>query len=358
MSRIESSWAILFGHPILGGLAFVGIAIGLFVLLAGGQAREALGGVLRALLSIFTTPYTFLREALAIVGSAKLAEEDYAHSSVFILFRLNRIQYALLLLSCVVVLAGGVTSALISLYPSGEMARARVLDAEVSRLEAEVASASETLAAAAAPGFRENLDTQRSAADAAYQQQVQSNEQFLQSAPFSGGIVAQLANTNSADSVARLRADLDAYMSTCPRGGAWAGVSASDCGRYRTFVLELADRKDAEIRLRDAARDAGAAWSQADAAAQNANARLVSVQSQLEGARQQRASVSLFNPDWMIERIKSAAGVLLLSLWSVIVIVWIGASALSIFNWAILMMRGLERSQTEKLQAARQGEIR
>lgn len=348
-----SPWGFLFEHPVIGLAVFVAVTAGVIVVLSGGKLGEQLSGMLRVFVSIFTTPFVFLRDALAIIRTSNESEQDYARSRVYMLFRLNRIQYLGLVILCLLTLSSGVTSSLLSLYPSQEIEQGRQLSQQVNDLQRQLVEANQAVTAAGAPGFRENLRAQRDQAQAAYRQQAQSTAEFAQSTKFSGDLITQLSNTSNTGYIENVRNGIDGYMQSCPRGYYWQGMSAADCGQFRTFVLELADRKTHEIALAQAADEANTAWQQADSAAQVATQNQQNIQAQLDATKQARDHVSLFNPSVMGERIKSAIGGLIATLLSVIALVWLGAIFIDVLNWIILMMRAGERASTERLERAR-----
>ena len=119
---------------VIGLAVFVAVTAGVIVVLSGGKLGEQLSGMLRVFVSIFTTPFVFLRDALAIIRTSSESEQDYARSRVYMLFRLNRIQYLGLVILCLLTLSSGVTSSLLSLYPSQEIEQGRQLSQQVNDL--------------------------------------------------------------------------------------------------------------------------------------------------------------------------------------------------------------------------------
>jgi hypothetical protein len=354
MSGMGTPWAFLFQHPIVGLIVFAAVSGGVVFAMSGGRLAASLLGILRVAVTIFTTPFVFLRDALTVVRATNEAEQDYAQSSVFVLFRFNRIQYMALLVLSLLILSGGVTSSILMLYPQAEIARSRALSAEIAQLETEIAAANEAAATASAPGFREGLAARRDEARTAHQAQVQSNATFAQSTTFSGAAIDQLAAAQSSENAAYVRDNIDTYMSGCPR--AWRNMTAESCAQYRAFVLEMADRKINELNLAQAADEAERAWRDADASAQSAGARLSDAQARLEFARQALTATSPFNPKLLAQRAWAAFLILLATLWSVIVTIWVGALLIDLLRWLILMMRSLEKSQSDKLTQSRSGQ--
>lgn len=349
MLGIASSWAFLVQNPIVGLAVFVLVSAGVVLALSEGRLGEALGGMFRVAWTLLSTPFVFLRDAMTVIRTSEQAEEGYAKSRVFMLFRLNRIQYLGLLIVCLIVLSSGITSSLLTLYPQDEINRGKAIDEQIQQVEQELQAANAAVSAAVAPDASQVLEVRHAEARSAYQRQVQSNQQFVQSTTYTGSLISQLANTRSTDTIARVRQDIDFMMSGCPNGYNWRGMTANDCVQYRGFILELAERKEAEISLSRQAQEAETAWRNASSAAQEASNRQAQVQAQLEYLRQQQAEVSLWNPEWMAERFMTALGGLLMTLLSVILTVWFGATVISLFSWIILMMRSMEKSAEEKI---------
>lgn len=352
MFGIANTWAFLFEHPVVGIAVFAAVSLGVVLILSGGRLGDSLGAMLRVAFTFFTTPFVFLRDALQMLREAGEEEEDYKRSRVFTMLRFNKLQYLGLLVLCLLMLSGGITASLINLYPSYEIAEGLRLDEEIERLQVELARANEHAASVAAPDFREQLQTRRTEAWAAYQNQVQSNAQFGQNTTFTGPMIDQLRTTRSRNTVDNVRANIDYYMATCPRGS-WRSMTVETCAQYRTFLYELADRRLREFDLENAAEAADRDFREADEAARAAANNVAAVEAQLEGVRAQRADISLFNPDLVASRLAGSLGTLLATLLWVIVVVWLWASLISFFSWLILMMRGLEVGVESKLKQAR-----
>jgi hypothetical protein len=362
MPDIGTPWAFLFEHPIIGVIVFAAVSAGAILVLSGGQLVDALGGLLRIFITIFTTPFKFLRDAIDRVRNAREAEQDYEKSSVFLLFRANRIWYGIIFVLCLLILSGGITTAVLSLYPGGEMQQVELLDEQIEQIETELATARNEaiVPAEAAPNNAAQLEQARTTARNAYQNQVNSNAEFINGLAVRGPFIDRLANAYNEDTVEYVRANLDQEINTCLRR---RGSNAATCAQYRTAVVELADRKDNEFRLARAAQEAENAWRQGDQAARRAAqqaeyqaARVTEVEQRLQYAREQRASVNPWDPKRLSERLVAAVLMVLATLWSVIVFVWIAAIAIDVWNWVILMMRSLERTQQAKLVSFRDSE--
>ena len=351
MPDIGTPWAFLFENTVVGLAVFALVSVGVILTLSGGRLIETLGGIFRIFLTIFTTPFVFLRDSIALVRASGDAEQDYVKSTVFVLYRANRIWYMALLVLCLLTLSGGVTHAVLSLYPGAELQQSRLLGEQINQIEAEVTAANEAVAAAASPGNAERLAAARTQAQEAYERQANENLTFLQSTTFTGPAIDQLAGSRSAQSVQNVRVNIEYYMQGCPRQ--WRNMTADQCVQYRAFLTELADRRDREFALADAAQVAEAAWRDADNASQAAAARLADAQARLTYTQDQRASINPFNPQRMAERLTASILTVLGTLWAVIVTVWAGAIIIDVFNWLLLMMRSLERTQQAKLVSLR-----
>jgi hypothetical protein len=351
MYGVGTPWAFLFQNPIIGIAVFLLVSAGVIVVLSGGRLGDALGGMFRIFLTIFTTPFEFLRDAIRIMRTSKDEEQDYAGSTVFVMFRGNRIQYMLLLVLCLLILSGGLTTALISLYPSGEIAYHRQLSEQVRGLEQETEAAQQAVDRAAAPEYREQLATARAEARSAYERVARANEAALNQTPYTGPAIDQLRYARSAESANRVRQNIDNYMSGCPR--AWRNMTVESCNAYRTFVLDLADQRANEFNLAAAATEADRAWRDADYAAQSVANQLADAQARLDAARQQREDAAPFSLDRMSQRLIGALMIILGALLTVIFVAWFGATLIDLGNWIILMMRSLELTQKQKLEAAR-----
>lgn len=351
MPDIGTPWAFLFQNSLVGLVVFAAVSAGVIVLLSGGKLGETLGGIFRIFLTIFTTPFTFLRDTVALVRTSSESEQDYAKSTVFMLFRANRIWYMALLVLCLLMLSNGITSAVVSLWPRDEFAQLKVLDEQIDRLEAELATATQAVAAAGTPESAQRLEAQLTEARNAYQQQQSSNSTFIANAPFTGPAIDALSSARSTGTVQNVRTNIEYYMQGCPRQ--WRNMTAEQCTQYRAFVLELADRKDREFALAQTAQAADVAARDADNSSQAAAAQLANVQQQLAYAQEARKTVNPLDPERLAQKLIAAILGVLGTLWSVIVVVWAGAILIDVFNWLILMMRSLERTQKAKLASFR-----
>lgn len=356
MLGIANSYSFLFQHPIIGLLVLAVVGAGVILVLSGGKLGETLGAMFRVFITFFTTPFVFLRDALGVMRDASDNEQDYQQSRVFMLFRLNKLQYLGLVVVCVLVLASGITSSVVSLWPSMEIERGRQLSEQITELEAQLATAQEAAAAAGAPDYRQQLETQRTETRTAYQQQLRSNAEFAQSTTYSGGVITQIQQARSASSVTQARDNMAYYMQGCPRAYNWRGMTQEDCTNFQAFALELANRRLSEFEMQRVANEAEEAFRQADSAAQMAQNQVENVQGQIEYATAQRNAISLWNPDVLGSKLVAALTNILTTLFSVIILVWVGATAISFFSWLILMMRTLERLATDKLAQLRPSE--
>lgn len=353
MFGIMGAWSFLAAHPLIGLLVFGVVTCLVLTALSGGRLGEAIGSIFRVLFTFFTTPFVFLRDTMTLVRETESAEQDYRKSTTFMLFRFNRIQYVLLLLLCLLLLSSGITSGVISLYPQAELEQSRILSEQVTQLETDLQSANAATATTQAPGFREALQTRADQARAAYRQQAQSNAEFLETKRFNSNLLNALVNTNDTNSIAQIQGNLDVYLANCPRSYEWQGMTPADCVSYRQFLDQVATRRISEINRLRAANEAEAALQDADNATQTANAHVADVQQRLDYARQQQAQVSIFNPDMIKMRLGIAGGTILSTLFSIILLVWFGATVIDLFNWAILMMRSAEKTQQAKLESLR-----
>lgn len=351
MFGIGTPWAFLFQHPGIGLLVFGVVSVTVILALSGGRLTDSIGGMIRVFVTFFTTPFLFLRNGLAIMRGSSVEDQDYANSRVFMLFRFNRIQYLGLLVVALLMLSGGITTSILMLYPRAEIEAGRMLDAQISQAQLELATAQREAGSAASPGHRQLLEQRRNEARVAYDDLVRANQQFLQNTTFSGPVISRIASANSVNSLERTRNDIDAYMQGCPYGYNWQGMTPESCTQFRAFALELAARRISELQARDAAVEADQAWQNADSAAAAATARVQAVQANLAALIQQRGSVSLVNA--IGARLTASLLSLLGTFIAVIVVIWLTAGLIEFFNWAILLMRAAELDASARLAEAR-----
>lgn len=280
MDSILGVGSFLSEHPVIGLIVFLAVSAGVIFVLSGGRLVEALRGIFRTLLTIFTTPFVFLRDALTILRTAGEAEKDYQRTRVFMLYRYSRIQYLLLLVGALLVLSGGITTSLLSLYPQQEIEMGRTLSERVNQLRNEVREAEEAVRASGSPDHRQNLEKARDEAQAAHQQAQRDIAAFVQTAPVPGPYVNQIRNAYNADAANQQANGVLEQLANCPEG--WPGYTQQECNAIRNFATGLGQRRVAELTTQQAFNDAQRAFRDADSAAAQANARLESARSQLD----------------------------------------------------------------------------
>jgi hypothetical protein len=207
-------------------VVFVAVSAGAIFVLSRGRWLESLSGLFRVALTIFTTPFVFLRDALVIIRAAATVEQDYARTRIFMLFRYSRIQYLLIFVGTLLVLSGGMTASLMSLYPREELEVGRVLSERIRGLRADIDAATEQARQAGSPDQLRALEERRAQAERAYQSQAASNATFARNAPFNHFAIGQIASARSADAVTRLDGSVDGYMAD----SAWPTICAKPNG--------------------------------------------------------------------------------------------------------------------------------
>lgn len=339
-------------NPLIGLIVFIAVSVSALWALSGGKLLEAFGGIIRLIITLFTTPFMFLRDALSIVRASAEAEQDYVRTRTFMLFRYSRLQYLTILVVALLVLSAGVTSALLSLWPAEQIAQGQAAASYVQNLREQVAEAQTAVNQASSPEQRQTLQTARDQAESTLQSQQQGFNQYLQGNLYNHQLISQVANSRNANGVANTRDQLDNYMRDCPRGYYWSGFNLADCQQFRDYAFELANRRIALLNAESAFREADNAFNQADSAAQSAQQRLDGLQQSLASAQEQQRAVSLFNPQWIVSRLSGAVGLILATAMIVIGIVWFGAILIDVLNWIILMMRVKEKDASSRLERA------
>lgn len=333
-------------------IVFLAVSAGVLFVLSGGKLVDALLGILRVVVTVFTTPFIFLRDALTVIRSSSEAEKDYQRTRVFMLFRYSRIQYLLLLIGALLVLSGGITTSLVSLYPSQELEMSRSLNERVRELRDAVREAESAVEAAGSPQARQNLETQRTTAQAAFEEARRQTTAFAQTAPVPGDYVGRIRSAQNAQMVQYEINSVVNQLAGCPNGYNWRGFSQADCDNIRAFVTTLGERRNAELTAQQTYNTAEQAFRQADSGAAMATANLEALQQQLKATRDQAGQVSLFNPSVMGGKIAGAIAGLIGTALAVVLLVWFGAIFIDVLNWIILLMRAAEKDNSAKLEHA------
>lgn len=339
-------------HPKISVLIFLLISAGVLFALSGGRLQQTLTGLLRVFLTIFTTPFEFLRDALAIIRTARDSEQDYYRTRIFMLYRYSRLQYFALLFASLLVLCAGITASVLSLYPQAAIAQREALATEIEQVKKDIVQAKNEASLAATPQRKAELQKARDDARKKYDQQRAGNAAYAKKLTYSGPIFTSVSNADSSQEVGRILDGLDDYMQSCPDGDSWNGFSASTCAEFRSALEELARRRSAELDQAEAAAQAAAAFSNADQEAEQAAAKLAASEQHLAELTKTRDAIKLFDPAALKAKLAVALGFLVGAFLLVIVIVWLGAIVIDVLNWIILMMRVTEKYATTKLPNA------
>jgi hypothetical protein len=340
----------LFRHPIVGGLIMAAVFVGVVFVLSRGRLGRGLSAILRALIGVFTTPFAFLQRAQGVLEEAGDAQADYDGSRVFMLFKLSRVQYFVVLIACVLTLSAGITASVMALYPHQEFEAQRLLSEQVAGLEREIGQANERLTAANAPGFSQGLQTRRDQAQQAFAEHSQSTYEFVLNADMSTPLLSDIASAGDAQTLQRVRDNIDDYMADCPRGPTWRAVANLDCNAYRAFATEFVQRKLRLWELEAAAREADAAFLDVSSTVQRGREEIDRLQGNLEEVRRQRATIAPFNRELLGKRAIGAALILFGTIWSVVVTVWVFSVFISLLDWLVLFLRARELTDAERLR--------
>lgn len=344
-------------HPKISALIFLLISAVVLYALSGGRLRQTLAGLLRVFLTIFTTPFEFLRDALTIIRTARDSEQDYYRTRIFMLYRYSRLQYFALLFAALLVLCAGITASVLSLYPQAAIAQRAALAEEIEQVEKDIIDAKQEVSLAATPQRKAELQKARDDARKKHDQQRASNAAYAKKLTYSGPIFTSVSNADSSQEVRTILDGLDDYMESCPDGSSWSGFSATTCAEFRSALQELARRRGAELDQAEAATRAAEAFSNADLEGERAAGKLAYTEQRLADLTTTRNGIKLFDREMLKDKTAVASGFLVGALLLVIVIVWLGAILIDVLNWFILMMRAAEKYAVTQLpNAAREYE--
>ncbi len=349
---LDSAWSVITSNPWIGFGVFIAASLGIVSLFAGRDWLEALFGMFRVFFTIFTTPFVFLRDALTVIRNSSEAEQDYARTRVFTLFRYSRIQYLFIFIGALLILSAGLTSGALSLWPKYELEQRQALLGQIVEIQSQIEATNQSMGAAAAPDFRANLERARAEALTAYQAQAQRNSGLPENPAFQRDIVYNVMNARDVGAVQNLRERIADYTSNCPNNYNWRGFSPQMCEQFRGYVTDLTNRKENEINLAQAFREADAALSNVQSAHREASARLTMLQAGLETTVAQREAIAVFNVQWLLQRLQGLFWLLLGTILSVVVFVWFFAIAADFLNWIILLMRSAEKNSSDNLARA------
>ncbi len=347
-------FGVITQHPWVSLLVFLLVGAGVLLVLSGGALAQSLAGLLRVFLTIFTTPFEFLRDSLSIIRTARDTEKDYYRTRIFMLYRYSRLQYFALLFLALLVLCAGITSSLLSLYPQAEIAQRRALSEQITQIRTDIDTARKEASEASRPERRQELEKARNDSRKKLDQQRAGNSSFVERFGYSGPVVTDLLKADSVSRVQELQGGLNDYMASCPDGYDWNGFNQTMCAEFKAGVQELARRRSTELTLAEAAEEAARAFASADTAGETAKARVKSLEASLVQLQKDISAISLFAPKLIGAKLRLAGAILLGTALLVIVIVWVGAILIDVLNWVILMMRVTEKHAVTHLPNAAQ----
>lgn len=354
MRAFSGIFATISAHPFLSLLCFLGVLFSIVFLCSGGQWASAWAGLWRVFSTIFTTPFEFLRNSLAIIRNAKTAEGAYANTREFVLFRYSRIQYLTIFALAALMMSTGVAGGLVSLFPQAELEASRSLRAEGQSLTARIAATEQTLKDADKPGFRERLQQTASAAEAAVSAQQQAYAEARASGSWTGPILNQIDTATAQSDLDAISSTVEPYFSGCPGGMSplgynWTGWDADQCNQYMSFAKRLVASKSKLFARGETATSAREAADNASNAVAISQEELTSLRAALQANVDSRAANSPFSPRNIGMHLMSALVTILATAVSVIIFVWVGAIAIDVLNWIILIMRSLEAEHERRI---------
>ena len=341
MSAVYGLLSFLAEHPLATLVIFLATTSALIVLLSGQESGRAVQGIFEVLWSIVTTPFRFMRKVLEMMKTREARERPYVDTREHTAFRANRIQYVFVFLTALLLLSGGIAASIIALYPKAELEQRDALGQDLKEIEDEIAAQESIIADAAKPDFKETLEGRVRSAKAASDKSSAQLRQYIADAPYTGGWLAQMEDAEDVDAATSLAAQLDDLFAGCPDNN--SQFDAETCGVLEKYARGLAKMKLADLKAGQAYTEARESLEAADAAADDARSKVSELKERQAEVKREYDANSLVGLGWVKSRLGAAAAILLPTLGTVIVYVWVGAILADVIGWLIMMMLGMER---------------
>jgi hypothetical protein len=343
MELIDSLLTNFIEHPVAAVVTFIVVFFIFTALFSNNNPFAAISSIFRLFSTIFSTPFVFLKSAIAIMMSAASDEDDYINSRQFVLFRYSRIQYLSIFVLCIIVISSGVTAAIFALYPSSELAAIERLERELADQDAETLTLKANITELAAPGGSRTLAAKRADAERAFAAARSKENIFFENVGFRADLLTSIRSSEGTEDLETIESGLDNYFEDCPEGSTWNNFTTQDCDEMRGKSTELIKLRRLTLAASDQLNDASQAYSNRSEFLIDSRERLKYLIKSRTELQNQLRDESPFRSKVILMHIRAAAGILLTTFGVVILIVWAGAIAIEFLNWIIFIMRSMEK---------------
>lgn len=352
MHTVTGLVAVFRDHPWVALAVFVIVLAILVRLIGGASTRLALYGMRKAVASFFTAPFAFLKDMMMKFARIDEFEAAYRNSHEHLAYVANRFNGLAVVVTAVLVLAGGLSSALVALYPGEEIERQRPLREALESTRKELEKDRKTLETVGKPDFVERLKTDteekhKLAAKAGESLEkarnaVESAAQDLNVA----GAISSILSTSSEESARTVATRIvERIDADC---GGWSGFPTASCPVIRQKFVALGEAHAAALAAKAAAAESARAVRDVDSDKSRLEARVAETAENLKRAQAAYDAVDLWKLRWLGNRLLVAGGILLATAAWVVAVVWCGALVVQALGWIILMMLSLERKNAPK----------
>jgi len=347
MGSLVGFFVVFREHPLIVLAVFLIVIAGVLRWLGGENTRAALAGMRNVAASFFTVPFQFLKRTMLMFEKADELERPYINSHEHVLHIANRFNYLAIAVLAILVLAGGISSSLIALYPEAEIAARQPLRDELDSAKAALDSAQKDLDAAGKPGYADRLkaDADRASADSTKRAVAKEKAKSAVEAAGEGldlggavnGVLDATSEENAKSAAANTATQIDAKCES------WSGFTADRCLSLKQAFLALGDATGAAVSAERAASEGDRVYRSAGQAQSSAQALVTMNGESVKSAQTAYDEVSIWKMTWLKSHVIVSGGLLVAALGWVIGIVWIGAIIAEVLSWLILMMLSLER---------------
>lgn len=328
-----------------------------FAIFAGGYSRQAYANMWRLIMAVVTAPFRFLRDIVQMLLRYDSDEKRYSGTKEYLLYKTCQLNYLLIFLLALFVLAGGVETAFLTLIPQDLLEERTYVSARLNEAQTELAAASKLLTALEAPTARaaaveaQTLASTKADTSSAKvkQQSERLREAFNTALEFAAAPTRQVRDY--LDTTVKCGSDdvrngfiqqLDDFL----RNQAVSADAQTHIRRYATAHFELCDLRELQNETQLALETARLGVVRFDdrlKAAQDEQKRLDSQTSELGTRIRELSFPRLVLETFDGDRLVAALTALLFTLLIVVIVVWAGGISIDVLTWITMMMVALER---------------
>ncbi len=356
LGALLDSFSTAAEHPVATLFIFVAVWVISFAAFAGEYTRQAYANMWRLLMAIVTAPFRFLRDIVQMLLRYDSDEQHYSGTKEYLLYKTCQLNYLVIFLVALFVLAGGIETALLGFVPQDKLEERKYVAEGLKESQEELKAAQKLVRELEAPTARASA--------------VEAQEMAVAK--------ADTASTNVEKERARLREAVDAAVDLAAdqTGAVLAyvenirsssdGVPSEVTQALEEFFRTRAVNTDAQTRIRSVVatlyefRKLEKLEKEAKLSVNTARLAVTSFDDRLKKAQDEQKRLDTQVSEWETklgklsywrlalaafdrDRLDAALLSLLFTVLIVVVIVWAGGISIDVLTWLTMMMVAAER---------------